>query len=222
MLVEEWMTSKVITVTSDTSMMKASRIMKENNIRRLPVVNEDNVLVGIVTDRDIKDASPSKATTLDMHELYYLLSELKVKDIMTKNVKSAKPTDSVEAIALLMMKYSFGGVPIVDSANRVCGIITDSDIFQVLTSITGVKHGGIQFAFEVPNDQGVLKEILDELRACNAGVMSVLTSQESPDSNSRRVYLRLRKLSKEQEAAVVARIEEKFTLLYWEPGVTFE
>ena len=78
MLVKGWMTSDVITVDEDTSMMKASQIMKENNIRRLPVMRKGK-LVGMITDRDIKEASPSKATTLDIHELYYLLSELKIK-----------------------------------------------------------------------------------------------------------------------------------------------
>ena len=98
MLVKEWMTQNVLTITADTSMMKASRLMKEKNVRRLPVIDEDNRVIGIVSDRDIKDASPSKATTLDMHELYYLLSELKVKDIMTKTPVCAKETDSVEGV----------------------------------------------------------------------------------------------------------------------------
>ena len=86
MLVKYWMTSDPVTVTPDTSVMKASQLMKENNVRRLPVVDEKGGLVGIVSDRDLKEASPSKATTLDVHELYYLLSELKVKDIMSRKV----------------------------------------------------------------------------------------------------------------------------------------
>ena len=84
MLVKGWMTSDVITIDEDTSMMKASQIMKENNIRRLPVMHKGK-LIGMVTDRDIKEASPSKATTLDIHELYYLLSELKIKDIIEED-----------------------------------------------------------------------------------------------------------------------------------------
>ncbi len=129
MLVQEWMTPKVLTVTPETSVMKASRMMKDNRIRRLPVVDDNGKLVGIVSDRDIKDASPSKATTLDMHELYYLLSEMKVKEIMTKNPVSAVKDDSVEGIARLMVTKRFGGVPVVDEQGKVCGIITDSDIF---------------------------------------------------------------------------------------------
>ncbi len=111
MLVQEWMTRDVIAITPDTSMMKAAQLMKDKKIRRLPVVDEAGRVVGIVSDRDVKEASPSKATTLDMHELYYLLSELKVKDIMTKAPLCAKENDSVEGVALLMMERGFGGMP---------------------------------------------------------------------------------------------------------------
>ena len=100
MLIREWMTKDVITVTPDTSMLKASKLMKDHNIRRLPVLDGKHV-VGIVSDRDIRAASPSKATTLDMHELYYLLSEVKVKDIMTSDPVTVYDTDAVDAAALL-------------------------------------------------------------------------------------------------------------------------
>ena len=93
MLIREWMTKDVITVTPDTSMLKASKLMKDHNIRRLPVLDGKHV-VGIVSDRDIRAASPSKATTLDMHELYYLLSEVKVKDIMTSDPVTVYDTDA--------------------------------------------------------------------------------------------------------------------------------
>ena len=86
MLVKGWMTTEVITVDEDTSMMKASIIMKEKKIRCLPVVNGDGQLVGIVSDRDLRDASPSKATTLDVYELNYLLASMKIGDIMTKSL----------------------------------------------------------------------------------------------------------------------------------------
>src|SRR4030042_2347076 len=104
MLVKGWMTSDVMTIDEDTSMMKASQIMKENNIRRLPVMHKGK-LVGMVTDRDIKKASPSKATTLDIHELYYLLSELKVKDIMRKSLVSVGPEETVEKAAVKMLEH---------------------------------------------------------------------------------------------------------------------
>ncbi len=220
MLVQEWMTKDVLTIAPETSMMKASRLMKDKKVRRLPVVDENGRIVGIVTDRDIKDASPSKATTLDMHELYYLLSELKVKDIMTRNPVCAQKTDSVEGVALMMTEKRFGGMPVVDEENRVCGIITDSDIFKVLVSITGVKAGGIQLAFELANTPGTLRPIMDALRTHGVGVVSVLTSIESEGAPNRRVYIRLRPLDKGLENAVVQDMQARFPLAYWEPAYT--
>ena len=223
MLVEEWMTSDVISITADSSMMKASRLMKTNKIRRLPVVDANNVLVGILTDHDVKSAQPSKATTLEVHEVYYLLSELKVKDVMTANPMRAKRTDSVEWVALMMARHTFGGMPVVDEENKICGIITESDIFKLLVQITGIRHGGIQLAFELPNKSGQLRPILDELRTCEAQVVSILTSQESLDSALRRVYIRLRKLDEAGEKRVVDAVKAAgFPLLYWEAGLVAE
>ena len=216
MLVQEWMTTKVITVTPDTSVMKASRLMKDNNIRRLPVADAQGCLVGIVSDRDIKDASPSKATTLDMHELYYLLAEMKVVDIMTKHPISAKASDSIEGLAYLMTKKRFGGVPIVDDNNKVCGIISDSDIFKVLLSITGANVGGIQLAFELENKPGTLRPVMDALAELKVSVVSVLSSQETQDDPFRRVYVRLRPLAEDKQKTVIDGLKANFPLIYWE------
>jgi acetoin utilization protein AcuB len=220
MLVQEWMTKDVIAIAPDTSMMKASRLMKEHGIRRLPVVDQARHVVGIISDRDIKEASPSKATSLDVHEMYYLLSELKVSDIMTKHPECARETDSMEAMALIMAEKRFGGMPVVDAENKLVGIITESDIFKVLISITGARIGGIQLAFELPVTPHSLRPILDALRESGAGFVSMLTSQESDDAPLRRVYIRLRPMDKEKERAIVSDVARRFpSLLYWEPGL---
>ncbi len=217
MLVQEWMTKNVVTITPDTSIMKASRLMKEKKVGRLPVVDEEGRIVGILTDRDIRSASPSKATTLEMHELYYLLSELKTRDVMTKSPVCARENDSVEALARMMMEKRIGGVPIVDAQNHVRGIITDSDIFKVLVEITGADRGGIQLAFEIVNAPGNLRPILDALRALDAGVVSVLTSQVE-GADARRIYIRLRRLDPDTESRVVQSMKDGFPLIYWEPA----
>lgn len=223
MLVQEWMTKNVITITPETSMMKASRLMKDKGIQRLPVVDDAMRVVGIVSDRDLKEASPSKATTLDMHELYYLLSELKVKDIMTKNPVCARPEDSVEGVALIMMRRDFGGMPVVDENKTIVGIITESDIFRVLVTITGVQSGGMQLAFALPNERGTLRPVLDALRDRGGAVISVLTSQDSESAPVRNVYIRLRPLPPEQERKISEELKELFpSMLYWEPGVRLE
>ena len=95
MQIRDWMTKKLYTVAETTTLLQAARLMKEKTIRRLPVV-DNGKLIGIVTDRDVKDASPAKTTTLDVHELYYLFSEIKVKDIMTYNPIVLSGDDSLE------------------------------------------------------------------------------------------------------------------------------
>ena len=164
MLVKNWMTENVVTITPERSMMKASKLMKDHGISRLPVVDESGRIVGIVSDRDIKDASPSKATTLDMHELYYLLSEVKIKDIMTKKVTTIRDDETVEKAAVLMLEGNFGGLPVVDGDARVVGIITDTDIFKVLVEISGVYEGGVQVCLQISTGPGSLAPVLDYLK----------------------------------------------------------
>ncbi|WP_353117427.1 CBS domain-containing protein [Nitratidesulfovibrio sp.] len=215
MLIREWMTQDVITVTPDTSMMKASKILKENRIRRLPVVDAEGRLIGIVSDRDIKEASPSKATTLDMHELYYLLSEIKVKDIMTRDPFTVRADDTVETVALNMIEKRIGGLPVIDDAGKLVGIISDSDVFKVLITITGVRHGGVQFAFELENTPGTLKPIVDTLREHNARIISILTSMDDSNGPTRRVYIRILPMDRAEENRIIEAVKSRFSLMYW-------
>ena len=215
MLIREWMTQDVITVTPDTSMMKASKILKENRIRRLPVVDAEGRLIGIVSDRDIKEASPSKATTLDMHELYYLLSEIKVKDIMTRDPFTVRAEDTVETVALNMIEKRIGGLPVIDDGGKLVGIISDSDVFKVLITITGVRHGGVQFAFELENTPGTLKPIVDTLREHNARIISILTSMDDSTGPTRRVYIRILPMDRAEENRIIEAVKSRFPLMYW-------
>jgi acetoin utilization protein AcuB len=215
MLIENWMTKEVITGTPEMSMMKASKIMKEKGVGRLPIVDEAGVLMGLVSDRDIKEASPSKATTLDMHELYYLLSEVKLKDIMTKKVVTIKKGETVERAAQLMLESNIGGMPVVDDQNKVVGMVTDSDIFKVLVRITGVMEGGVQIGVRLPNEPGGLVPVLDFLKDNGARLMSLLTSCEPADVGMRDVFLRIRDMDKTAMNALKAEMQKKFEVVYW-------
>lgn len=215
MLIRNWMTREVISVRPETSMLKASKLMKEHDIKRLPVVDTENHVVGIVSDRDIKAASPSKATTLDMHEVYYLLSELKIKSIMTPNPVTVSPTDTVESVAMLMEEHGFGGIPVVDTEGKLLGIISDHDIFKVLISITGVRQGGVQLAFNVEDMSGSMRPILDALRDNHASIISILSSNDATEVGTRHVFIRLRPMEKEAEDALIQILKDKFNLLYW-------
>ena len=148
MLVKNWMSAPVVTIEANDSMERAIELMKENCIKTLPVMKNDR-LVGIVTDRDLKRASASDATSLAVYELLNLLAKIKVKEIMTKDPVTVQSDLTIEEAANLLRKKRISGAPVVNGQNRLVGIITKDDLFKVLSSITGVDQRGIQFAFRV-------------------------------------------------------------------------
>lgn len=142
-LVEDWMTRDVVTAAPDTPMLEAHKRMREKNIRRMPIV-EGRKVVGIITRSDVRQAQPSDATSLNVWEMNYLLARLEVKDIMTKEVLTVRPDDTIKTAAELMYDNRIGALPVVDDENNLVGIITESDVFRTL--ITWFKEETGQFA----------------------------------------------------------------------------
>lgn len=130
--VREWMTSQVLSVTLDTSLSDARDLMREKNIRRLPVVDNKQKVVGIITIGDIREASPSDASSLSVWEVNYLWDKLKVKKVMTKNPATIHADNALLDVAEIMLEHKIGGVPVVEADGTLCGIITESDIFRML------------------------------------------------------------------------------------------
>jgi len=213
MLVKDWMSSETVTVGPDTSVMKASQLMKENNVRRLPVLDADGKLVGIASDRDLKDASPSKATTLDVHELYYLLSELKIKDIMSRKVITIKPMDTVEKAAVIMLENKITGLPVLEDGKLV-GVLSQGDVFRVLTSITGIYRGGTLFSFLLEDRPGSIREVADTIRKHGGRMVSILTSYDNCEEGTRRVAIRIADMAQDKVAAMQNELESEFNLLH--------
>ncbi len=129
-LVRDWMTREPITVDIKTTLPEAHRLMKECRVRRLPVM-EHGKLVGIVTLGDVREASPSDATTLSIFELNYLLAKLTIGEIMTRDPITVTPDTTIRQAAKLMLEHKIGGLPVVEHG-KLIGIITESDIFRVL------------------------------------------------------------------------------------------
>ncbi len=130
-MVSEWMTSPVLSITPSTPISSAHQMMKDYGIRRLPVV-EDNRLVGIITLGDVREASPSDATTLSIWELNYLWAQLTVDRVMSRKILTVQPTDLVLDAAKIMLEQKVSGLPVVNSREELVGIITESDIFRML------------------------------------------------------------------------------------------
>lgn len=131
LLVKDWMTTDVVTVEPETLMLEAHRLMRSKKIRRVPVVSQGKI-VGIITRSDVREAEPSQATSLNVWEINYLLNKLKVKDVMTKDVLTVRPDDSIKTAASLMNDVKIGALPVVKNQAELAGIITESDIFRVL------------------------------------------------------------------------------------------
>lgn len=127
------MTRDVVTITPETTLPEAHRLMTEKRIRRLPVVQDDR-LVGIITRGDVRGAEPSEATSLSIWELNYLLAQLSIDEIMTTEVVTVAPETTIRDAAQLMLDNKISGLPVVDEENRVVGIITESDIFRLVAS----------------------------------------------------------------------------------------
>lgn len=137
--VRDWMTNRVISVSPQTSISSAHQIMKEHGIRRL-VVLENEKLVGIITIGDVREASPSDATTLSIWELNYLWAQLTVEKVMTRNVATITPDRPILDAAEIMLDCKISGLPVVDEAGKVLGMLTESDIFRMLVKSRSVER----------------------------------------------------------------------------------
>jgi len=213
MLVKNWMSKNVITVDINDSMQDAMKLLKENDIRMLPVMKKAK-LVGIVTDRDLKKASASDATTLEVHELLYLLMKIKVKDIMTRDVITVPPDYTVEETAQVLQKNRISGAPVVDVDGQLVGTITQTDLFRVLISLTGVGNGGIQFGFQVEDRPGSIKEVADIIRIYGGRMVSILSSYDDVAEGYRKVYIRMRSIERSELKKLIKELESKAGLLY--------
>ena len=135
MLVHDKMTSPVITLRADAPFQEAFKLMRDHKIRRIPIVDQQQRLVGIVSERDMLHAAPSPATSLSIWEMNYLLWKLHVGEIMTKKPISVHPDTPLQAAAQLLLDHRIGGLPVVDMSNRVVGVITETDIFKAFVAL---------------------------------------------------------------------------------------
>ena len=135
MLVREKMTTPVITLPADAPFQDAFKLMRDRKIRRIPVVDRHQRLVGIVSERDMLHAAPSPATSLSIWEMNYLLWKLSIGDIMTKKVVTVDPDTPLQDAAQLMIEHRIGGLPVVDADKHVIGVITETDIFKAFVML---------------------------------------------------------------------------------------
>lgn len=173
MYVKNYMTTDLILIEPDASMIDANDLMKKHNINRLPVV-ENDCLVGLITRNIIAENSPSGATSLSKYELNYLLDKTKVKDIMEKNVIQISPNHLLEQAAVIMRNSNIG-VLVVSENGQIKGIITDKDIFKAFADISGYNIPGSSVVVAVQQDRrGVIEEIGDALLESDSNLTNLV------------------------------------------------
>jgi acetoin utilization protein AcuB len=162
--------------------------MKENCIKHLPVLRGGK-LKGIISDRDIKEFSPSKATSLDVYEIHYLLAKAKVRDSMRTRVITTSPDTPVEEAAMVLMDRAIGCLPVIEG-EKLVGIISDRDIYHALIDITGVRHGGHRICVTIEDRAGSIREVADIIRDHGFRLLGILTSYEGVREGYRKVVIR--------------------------------
>ena len=190
MKIRDLMSTNVVTVSEDTSIHDAKKIMDAHRIRRLPVMRKDK-LVGLVTKHMLLEASPSPATSLSIHELHYLLAKMTVKDIMVKNPFTISPDMAPEEALQLGQEKGYGAFPVMEDG-RLVGMVTESDIVRLMTRVLGVREKAERIDIKASRDFGNMKRIMEILDRHRAVLLSMMTLSPEHEDDDWLVVLRLK------------------------------
>ena len=178
MTVRDFMTEKLITVTPQTPIFDAIDLMKKHDIHRLPVM-EDHKLVGLITQGVIQESMPSKATSLSVFELNYLINKTKVGDVMLTDVTTIEADALLEDAIKVMRTKSIGVLPVMEK-NQLVGIITNNDIFDAFLKISGYENGGVRVTLKITKEHhGILAVITKELADAQMNIETIVVNRLS-------------------------------------------
>ena len=212
MFIKDWMRKELITVNYNDTILDALHLMREHKIRRLPVL-KDGKLVGMITEKDIKEFSPSKASTLDIYEMHSVLAKTEVKDAMTKDVITVYPTDPIERAALILRDMRFGGLPVIEKSGDLVGIITAVDVFDVFVEAMGMRKPGARINISVHDKPGAIAEIARIIKSHSLNIISLATFfKKGGDESSREIVIRLSGDKNDIELTVNELIENGFNV----------
>mgnify|MGYP001290703846 FL=1 len=182
MLVANRMSHPVITVRPDLPIQEALELMRKEHVRRFPVVDASGALVGIVSETDLLNASPSDATSLNVWEINYLMSKLTVGRVMTTNVVAIDEDTPLEAAARVMADEKIGGLPVLREG-KVVGIITETDLFRIFTELLGARFKGLRLTVQSADRPGELAKLASAISATGADIIALVTfSGENPSN----------------------------------------
>jgi acetoin utilization protein AcuB len=188
MFVSRSMVSQVITIDKDASVFKAQEKMAANGIRHLPVVEADNQLIGIVTDRDLRSVMPYRLIKeKGIAQEREKLAHLKVEDIMTRNPKTISPMYTIQDALLMIQKEKVGAFPVVDDKGKLQGILSVRDLLRAFINVLGIGQPGTLVGIEVEEKIGQMKKIVDAITEENISFGSVLVAR-TWDEGKRAVF----------------------------------
>lgn len=179
MAVKDFMTKKVVYVSPNTSVAHAADLMKEQGLRRLPVIEQDR-LVGLVTAGTMAEASPSKATSLSIYEMNYLLNKTKIRDVMIKDVVTISPYASLEDAIYVMMTHKIGVLPVAENG-VMSGIITDRDVFKTFLRVSGYGEEGVRVRLFLKDEAGAFEKVIKAFADDKRNIRSIVVNKENDD-----------------------------------------
>ena len=189
MIIADRMKKNPATASPDMSISEASAKMKAEKVHRLPVLDDDRHLVGVISEKDILLAAPSPASTLSTYEINYLLSKLKVKNIMSRNPVTITRETTIEEAVRLMVENDLSCLPVMDNG-FLSGIVSKSDLFKILLEMLGAKHKGIRVEALVEDKVGVVAGLSDKFTEAGINIIS-LGTLEGPDASLRVLTFKL-------------------------------
>ncbi len=180
MFVKDRMTSNPIFGSPDMAVTEAQKLMAENKIRHLPILDKDQKLVGLITQRSLESALPSDVSSFSRFEISYTLSQLKVHSIMVKDLYLVDPETPIEDAAMLMADKKLGALPVVKDGSLV-GIMSGEDLFVAMTDLLGTRKSGIRVTVEQPDQSGVIARLTSAI-AKEGGYLSVCVGYYPQDN----------------------------------------
>ncbi|HQE94114.1 MAG TPA: CBS domain-containing protein [Anaerolineae bacterium] len=189
MLVKNCMTINPVTIGPDMPVAEALSFMRQHNVRRLPILNKKRKLVGIISEKDLLYASPSPATSLSVYEVGYLLSKLKVEEIMTKEVVTVSPDAPLEEAARMMADGKIGGLPVMDG-DCLVGIITETDVFKTILEMMGARQAGVRLTLYLVDEPGALSRIAGSIAARGGDIVALGTFHQPDGGGALMVKVR--------------------------------
>jgi acetoin utilization protein AcuB len=208
MLVRERMTRNPVLCQPNLPVNDAFDLMKEEHIRRIPVIDKNGKLIGIVSDKDLLRVSPSPATTLSAYEIPYLLSKVKVNDVMTRKVITVNEDTPIEDAARIMVDSKIGGLPVINEAGAVVGIITETDIFKTFLELLGARKPGVRITMYVKDRRGELARMSKAVADVGGNIVATV-EMPGTDSTNYEVLLKVTEASKEAVVEALKPIVER-------------